>query len=310
MFYRTRSETVFRSHPDNEGVARAEFIETSKKSEQLGKLNYILRTELERNDLTLDWKRDDIKLDFLQEVFNRAPLFLNMFSLRGYNKILFVGFHNAAHKVWHHQTKSDRIIHNTPAERWYEERFIDMNVLVQFLPIIRMAYGYTNFNMHVVQPPERRHKHLMHSMYKRYGIDLLPINKQYKHGFKGIDITTIQDDSPYDAIVFAGIPKDKPETTFTTREIHEQFHPWMTENYDIIDLYYQNEDPRKFYYPKDRPELNTKVDVTKELVNVWSNRALWDNRFRDISPDSRVIEYRILELMMNIHHVQSTFFGT
>jgi hypothetical protein len=256
----------------------------------------MLTNELEQNDRRVYWKNDHCNT--LHEAFNRLPLYLNILSLRGYEKILFVGHFNAAEKHWTHSPSSDRIIHNTPAEQWSKERVVDMNVVMQFLPMVKMDYGYRSFDMHVLVPPESRHRDIMHSMYKQYKVDLVPCSWQYKHGMDNCHITP-PPDQKYDAIVFAGVPKARDDISFTKNRIHKIFGQHMTKDYDIIDLYYQNEDPMKFYG-------DTKEDLNTELVNVWANRALWDDKYTGLRPESKQIEFDILKLMFNVYSIKSS----
>lgn len=289
MFYRGTSETIFKSS-DTTGS----FIHRRKKIDELGILNFRLQESIKQLGIKLNYKKGD--MSFTQEVFNRVPLYLNFLSLRGYKKILFVGFYEAFYSDWFHLTKSDKILHNTPAERWYQDHFPDMDVLTQFLPIVKMAYGYDNFDMHVVEPPTFRNKQLMHALYDKYGVDKVPANVQYRYGRSDMDITP-PSDTKYDAVVLCGIPKMNEDTTSTLMDVHSTFGKYMEDNYDIIDLSYEDKDPNKF------TDANNKL-IESEMVQVWTNRSLWDLNFKNYHQETRTTEFNILKMMFKIYPIR------
>lgn len=291
MFYRSLPETIIKTTASENGTVNSSYLSKQEKLDAIGGLNYMIRTDAERNDYDLKWKRDD--LNTAEEIFNRVPLFLNFLSLRGYKKILFVGHFNAAHNVWYHPSKSNRIVHPLGQERWYQNHFVDMNIVSQFIPIVKMAYGYTNFDMHVVKPEEFRHRHMMHSLYKRYGCDIIPGGSQYKHGQEYVDITR-PSDTLYDAVVFAGVPKVDGETEFTDATVRNAFSPYCKQGFDIVDIYYQEDDPTKFVG-------GNQVDVNPELVQIFANRGLWDNKFAGLSPLTRMTETEIMRRMLKVY---------
>jgi hypothetical protein len=301
MFYRSIPETVFKGFSEDNETILTRYVTKRTKEDAIGTLNYMIETDCERNDYVLDWKRDD--LNTTHEIYNRVPLYLNFLAARGYKKILFIGHFNAAQQVWHHPTKSDRIIHLMGSERWYQNRFVDMNIILQFLPIVKMEYGYTNFDMHVVKPVDShtRHRHIMHSMYKRYGCDIIPGTDQYKHGVNQLSITP-PPDTMYDAVVFAGVPKTESGTEFEEQDIRAMLSTYCKVGFDIIDLYYQEEDKGKF-------KGKDKEDVRPEITQVLANRGLWDNKFKNLDPQSRHTENFILENTIKVYTDPDKIYG-
>lgn len=292
MHYRAVNETVIKSRPHvKTGDITGTFIHAWKKATAWGQLNYKMEKDIEINDLVVNWKNEDVHT--VSEVFNRVPMMLNIISMTGARKILFVGHYNAAVKTWYHPAKSDRIIHTQPPERSTEDTVVNLNIVSQFIPIVKMAYGYTNFEMHTLKPPESRHRQLMHGLYGRYGIDLIPCDRQYKHGHNSIEIQPPRD-TQYDMVVFAGVPKHEDGTRFTKAQVKAVFAPYCTEDFKIMDIYYQNKDEEKYI---GGTQVSTKDYVTK----AFTNRSLWDDSFRNGTELNRQVESSLLEGMISIY---------
>lgn len=283
MFYRAQNELILTQPRDESNRSTGIHVHREHKKNQWGKLNYLIDGEVRKNDIVLRWK--DAHSHTVNEVFNVCPMYLNYLSLRGYKKVLFVGHFLSAQKSWTFPRKSDRNIFPTPSYRAMEETMVDPNVVMQFLPIVRMAYGYTNFEMHTLSPPETRHRKLMHALYKRYEIDLIPCNQQYKHG-RNIEITPPRD-TQYDAVVFAGVPKDHEDTSFTVHHIRSVFQPYCVEGFDIVDLNYQDPDPAKYIE-------SATVENEDYLNELFVTRSIWDQSFRNHTQEDRNTEYAIL----------------
>lgn len=280
MFYRPVNELIALSPRDFLNYSRGVYIHKNHKKNQWGKLNYLITGEVRKNDIDLIWK--DEYSHTVSEVFNSVPMYLNYLSLRGFRKILFVGHYNSAQKSWLFDRKSDRNIFPTPSYHSMSDTMVDPNVVLQFLPIVRMAYKFTEFEMHTLVPPESRHRKLMHALYKRYEIDLVPCDKQYKHG-RSIEID-VPPDTKYDCVVFAGVPKETEDTSFSLNDIKEVFAPYCKPGFGIVDLNYQDPDSDKF--------IQGAVAVNEEYLNeMFIIRNVWDDKFRSESSENRAIEY-------------------
>lgn len=283
MFYRAQNELIITAPRDANNRSTGVHVHRERKKNQWGKLNYLIGGEVSKNDLVTRWK--DKHSHTVNEVFNVCPMYLNYLSLKGYKKILFVGHFLAGQTSWTFPTKSDRNIFPTPSYRSMQETMVDPNIVMQFIPIMRMAYGYTNFEMHTLAPPETRHRQLMHALYRRYEIDMVPCDKQYKHGRN----ITIQPppDTQYDAVVFAGVPKDSENLSFDANQIRSVFQPYCKIGFDIIDLNYQDPDPKKY--------RNSAIQDNEVYLNeLFVNRSIWDESFRNRDSEDRNIEYAIL----------------
>ena len=286
MFYRQVTELVTDT-PRVDGVSTGRYVHKEHKKTEWGKLNFRLGSEITKNDLVTRWK--DEHSHTVNDVFNYVPMVLNYIALKGYKKVLFVGHFNAAQSVWQFPRKSDRSVHLTPSVKSMEETMVDPNIWIQFLPIVKMAYGYTGFEMHTLVPPESRHRQLMHSLYQRYEIDLVPCTKQYKHG-RNIEIDMIPDTS-YDCVVFGGVPKETEDREFSHLNVRSTFAPYCKEGFDIIDINYQDPDPSKYIG-------GAVEDNTQWLNEVFVDRVIWDDKFREENEDDRAIEYSILNDMI------------
>lgn len=284
MLYRPQNELIVTTPRDEHNTSTGKYIHKEDKKTQWGKLNYSISEEVRKNDLVTRWKDKDSHT--VDAVFNYIPMILNYLSLKGYAKILFVGHFNAAQRSWVYPRKSDRSIHLTPSYYWNNDTTVDPNIWSQFIPIVRMAYGYTNLEIHTLSPPESRHRQLMSALYQRYEIDLIPCDKQYKHG-RSITIDMVPN-TRYDAVVFAGVPKETEDTSFSCHSIRSVFAPYCVENFDIIDINYQDPDPDKY--------IQGAVENNEDYLNeVFVIRNIWDEVFRNRSDSDRALEYTILD---------------
>lgn len=289
MYYRAQNELIISSSRDSEGSSVSTFVTKEHKKNQWGKLNYLLGAEIKKNDLNTRIK--DRYSHTVNEVFNYCPMILNYIALRGYKKVLFVGHFNAAQYSWSFPRKSDRNLYPTPSYRSSEDTMIDPHIWSQFLPVVRHAYGY-DFSMHTLVPPESRHRQLMHALYKRYEIDLIPCSKQYKH-VRDIDIAPL-DGHKYDCIVFAGVPKTNEEDSFRHDDIKRTFGKYCEDKFGIIDLNYQDPDEKKFISGAILPN-------SEWLHECFALRGVWDVNFRSITSEDKQLEYSMLDTMINAY---------
>tara|TARA_R110000772_G_scaffold178389_1_gene289809 strand:+ start:447 stop:1361 length:915 start_codon:yes stop_codon:yes gene_type:complete len=289
MQYRAVNE-LLQKGKRSAGSSVGTYIHKEDKQNQWGKLNYIIDAEVRTNDLVTRWK--DADSHTVNDVFNYCPMVLNYLSLKGFNKVLFVGHFNAAQASWTYPRKSDRNLHPTPTFKSADTTMVDPNIWIQFLPIVKMAMGYRDFQMHTAKPPESRFTQLMHSLYKRYEIDLVPASEQYKHG--GNVTITPPHNTMYDAVVFAGVPKTGEDEGFTEHHIRSTFSPICCEGFEIIDINYQDKDHDKYIG-------GVRENNSDWLNEVFVSRTIWDDRFREESEADRNIEYSILDTMIDCH---------
>lgn len=292
MYYRAQNELIVSSSRDEDGQSISTFVDKDKKKNQWGKLNYLIGGEIRKNDLHTRYK--DFHSHTVNEVFNYCPMILNYIALRGYKKVLFVGHFNAAQRSWTFPRKSDRSLFPTPSFRSSQDTMVDPHIWAQFLPIVKMAYGY-DFEMHTLRPPESRHRQLMHALYNRYDIDLVPCNVQYKYG-QGIEITP-PEGHKYDCIVYAGVPKQFEDSSFSLDKIDIDFREYCEDTYDIIDLNYQDPDDKKFIQGGIIPNSTW-------LHECFALRGVWDETFKTISPEDRALEYKMLDTMINSYRAR------
>ena len=290
MNYRPVNELISATARDTDGQSTSRYIHHESKKNQWGKLNYLITGEVRKNDLVTRWK--DYDSHTVNDAFNYCPMLLNYLTLKGYRKVLFVGHFNAAQESWTFPRKSDRYLHDTPTTKFTSNTVVDPNIWVQFLPIVKMAYGYDQFEMHTCKPPESRHTQLMHSLYRRYEIDLVTVNKQYKHG-REVTVTP-PPDTQYDCVVFGGVPKEYEETRFSHHNIRGAFAHCCTTDFDIVDLNYQAIDEDKYID-------GVQEDNREFLTEVFVSRTIWDERFRAESEADKSIEYAIVDSMVRTY---------
>ena len=295
MIYRAVNELVANGLRRG-NTSQGRYIHNENKKNQWGKLNYLLGAEQRKNDIDVQW--EDGHSHAVSEVFNYVPMLLNYITLRGYRKILFVGHFNTGQKLWSFPRGSDRDLFATPSYKSIQETMTDPNIWVQFLPIVFMAYNYWKpdgyfTQMHTAVPPESRHRGIMNAVYKRYGMDLVPMSGQYKHGDESVSIET-PPDTNYDCVIFAGVPKKTEDTEVSHHHIRSAFAPYCTNGFDIIDLNYQSHDATK--------HIDGALHENQEWLNeVFAMRSIWDDHFRGLSEEDKAIEYAILDNMISTY---------
>ena len=290
MFYRKQNELIVTEGRDENGNSTSRFIDKDSKASQWGKLNYMLHGEKRKHDLHTVFKSPDAHT--VSDVFNYCPMILNYIQLKGFKNVLFIGHFNASQRRWLTPRKNGRMVHPTPSYHSMNDEAVDPNIWLQFLPIVHMAYGY-DFNMHVAVPPESRHRQLMHALYKRYELNLVPCNKQYKHCM--LDWRLHSPIYEYDLVVFAGVPKKNDEETFRINDVMNVIAPnvpMQNKLPEVIDLYYQDPDNMKFV----GGALHNNDD---HLHECFALRSIWDTQFRENSTSDKRIEYSILDTIIN-----------
>lgn len=282
MNHRNKNELIaVERSPTNTTTSR--YIHKSHKQTEWGRLNYTIGREVRQNDIVLRWK--DRWSHTVNDVFNYCPMFLNYLAIKGYKKILFVGHFNAGQKSWTINRKMDRVLHQSPTYNSRDDTMVDPNIWLQFLPIVRMAYGYNSFDMHTLVPKEGKHRGIMNALYRRYECDLINCNKQYKKGRVNMSIDRLPD-TQYDCVVLAGVPKDEQDQDLISHHhIRAEFASYCTENFDIVDLRYG-----AAALQEGTPEPNQYY-----LNDVFAIRNIWDDRFREELVADKNIQYRILD---------------
>jgi len=284
MLYLSNTELIQKTDANYNLIGT--YVHSGHKKNQHGKLNYLLRGEILKNDLVTRYK--DRWAHTTSDVFSYCPMILNYLSAvqaeTGFKNVLFVGHFLAGQTSWTMDRKAGRVLFPTPSYHSTDQTMVDPNIWLQFLPVARMAYGYTNFTMHTLAPPESRHRQLMHAIYKRYELDLIPCDRQYKFG-RNIDIHTLPRHM-YDCVVFAGVPKDSPETQFNKEDVLSAFNGHVRNDAVIIDLMYANPDPHRF--------MNARKENT-ELNGAFVTRKIWDSKFAGSAEEDQKIEYQILD---------------
>lgn len=304
MYYRANNELIVRDPQNNRawtqssspfGNTESVFVNRETKKNMWGKLNFYLRGEILKNDL--DTRVKDRHCHIVNESFNYCPMILNYIASRGFQKVLFVGNFNAAQRSWPVSRKQSSLF-STPTYHADADTMIDPSVWLQFLPIVHASYGYT-FSLHTIVPPESKHRGLVHAIYRRYGLDLLPCTKQYAFG-RRFEMTPLTAHK-YDCVVFAGIQNNVPDAPFTMELIEDEFRPYMTGHFTMIDLNYADPDPNRFSNSITRPNSPT-------LHEIFSLRGVWDETFRNADASDRQIEYKTMDNIITEFHNPSSVF--
>lgn len=304
MYYRANNELIVRDSQHNRANTQSSsdleptesvFVDREVKKNMWGKLNYYISGEVRKNDLRTRVK--DRHSHIVNESFNYCPMILNYIACRGFQRVLFVGHFETGQRSWPVPRKTNSLF-ATPTYHSDADTMIDPKVWMQFLPIVHASYSY-NFSLHTVVPPESRHRGIVHAIYKRYGLDLLPCKRQYMFG-RDFEMTPLQGHE-YDCVVFAGVRSDTPDAPFTMEMIEEEFRPYMSSRFTMIDLNYADPNPNRF-----SNKISRKNNIT--LHEMFSLRGVWDETFRRAIPSDRQIEYRMMDnIITELYNPSSTF---
>ena len=270
MLYSKNNE-FFVYQRDTDGVYQSKMIGRDRKSDIFNAIHSRLKTYKVTEEPNLTYYND--VSNSINSIMTRCPVILNMIAGRGYRDVLFVGYYDQGNQMdWMWETTSPNIVDDIPFETRNLSYCADFNLTYQFLPIIAKEYGY-NINFTCVRPPESRHQGAVHYCYEKFGIKTVDSNKQYKHGTTSFTIpghAISGEDRAYDAIIFAGVPKKYPDTTFMSAEIKGYFSAWTQNNFEIFDIYYSSEDKLRF------SDRQNRLDHHPQIVKAFSTRAEWD----------------------------------
>ena len=279
MYYRPKNELIITSPRQEEGSSVSKFVHANHKRNMWGKLNYLIDFEVKKNDLVLHWR--DQYSHSVDKIFGLCPLILNYFSLRGFENILFVGHYDRATRYWTLPRKESSLF-PTPSIDSESLSHADLNIAIQFIPIVKMAYGYNNLNIHTLVPEESKYRAIVHSLYRRYEIDAIPCDKQYMYG-RNITIKPLPD-TKYDAVVFGACTNDFVTEDFSISDVKSDFADLTHEGSKFIELKYSDRNTQRFIGGSIEPNDDW-------LTQVFANHSLWDRGFVSLSDRDKKIFY-------------------
>ena len=288
MFFNTINETILRETNENGPVWR--FVYGSEKEDMARSLNGQINENVKANKLYLRHASSDINT--IEETLSRSPMYCNFLKTKGYENILFVGHFNTGQHSWLLPWDADRHVDLLPPERTGMGQLVDPNIVLQFIPLIWKMYSYTG-DIKVCQPPESKHKGIMHALYKNNGLSnsMIPTSCQYRHGMDKFEfnLSLPVGQSKFDAVVFLGVPKN--EESFSSEQVKACFSPICTSDFDLVDMYYNGGDFTKFIFGE-------KEDNTESLTRVFSNRSEWDAAVREDGgrPEELLLMDRIISV--------------
>ena len=209
------------------------------------------------------------EVDVVEEAISRAPMFANVLKSRGYKNILFVGHFNDHQTSWILDKFAGRMIDLVPEERGDAQTYPDLNVVVQFIPVIMKEFGYED-SFTVARPSESKHQGVMHEVYSECGVPVSPCGTQYKHGHQSFGME--HSGEPFDAVVFLGVPMSTPDVGFEEDLVRSVFAPMCTEDFEMVDLYYGAPSSVKWQNGEEKSSL-------PEVQSAFTTRVSWDHGF-------------------------------
>ena len=299
MFYRDDQETII-SSVDQHGDAVMTWVTQHHKLESFRFINSRIENAVRDQDIVLTYKNE--WCHSVAETINRAPMYCNFLTSRGYQNILFVGHFWVGQYNWLHPRKevdpTSGMLYPFPPERDNKPWYPDIDVITQFIPIIHRLWNYSP-KITIVRPPEPRHKGVVHHLYNLFKVseNLIESNKQYKHGEDTFELLNWEPQNSsdlFDAVVFAGVPMKDGDQSFQLSQLKEIFNPYVTSNCEYVDIY-QNQGvdgDTRFFRNRDREQ-----DVTGSLGAVITARAVWDRETRN---QGRKEEYGFLKNQIRV----------
>mgnify|MGYP003325611501 CR=1 len=297
MFYRDDQETII-SSVDQHGDAVMTYVSQAHKQETFRFLNSRVVNAKQDQDIVLQYKNDHVHV--IAEAVNRAPMYCNFLTSRGYKNILFVGHFDVADYKWFHERQVDdpasRMHDMFPPERQGNLFYPNIDIIVQFIPIFLNLWNYEP-KVTIVRPPEPKHKGLMHHLYNKFRVtdNMVQSNKQYKHVVDGYELDIPEGTAKFDAVVFAGVPNQEGETAFQLQQIQDIFAPYLTSNAHYVDIYQNQGTSRSFRFFRDN--VRTEKDIAGNLGAVMTARSIWDKETRN---QGRGHEYAFLKRQIRV----------
>lgn len=289
MFFNTKNETILRETNENGPVYR--YVMGHEKEEMSRNLNGQLNDSIKNNKLYL--RHSSNKVNTVEEVLSRCPMYCNFLRTKGYKNILFVGHFNDGQTSWLLPQDAVRHVDLMSPERSHLDHVSDPNIVLQFIPMVWKMFGYKG-DIKVCSPSESRHRGIMHSLYRNNGLKdyIIQSNKQYRHGMDKFEwnVSLSEGQEKFDAVVFLGVPKNAG--AFAEIAVRECFSPICTPDFDLVDMYYNQGDSEKFV-------LARKKDNTESLTTVFSNRSEWDSDIK--SSGGRPEEYMLMDRIISVY---------
>jgi len=300
MFYRDDQETII-SDVDQHGDSKITYVSQEEKLETYRFINSRLVNSIKQNQLVCLYKNEEVHM--VAEAMNRAPLYCNFLTSRGYKNILFVGHYNSGQYHWYldkaKNNPNTRMYMPFPPERNHLNYYPDINIILQFIPIFMKKWGYAP-KVTIARPPESRHRGLIHYLYNKFKVadNMETCNRQYKHGtpfdWKMKDRATSAE--KFDAVVFAGIPMHDGKQSFNLDQVKHHFAKYCTSNVEYVDIWnnYDLDDGMRFF----RSQRKHRIDVTGNIGEVITTRAIWDKETRNAG---RPEEYGFLKRQIKVY---------
>lgn len=294
MFYRDDQETIIRD-TDQHGDAILTYVSHEDKLETYRYINSRLVNTIASEDLLIKYKNEQVHM--VAEAMNRAPMYCNFLTSRGYNNILFVGHFDMAQYHWYLErdllNPNTRMYDSFPPERSGDTYYPDINIILQFIPIFMKHWNYTP-KVTIVRPPEPKYKGIIHHLYNLFRVsdNIVNSNKQYKHRVNHEFYLNDWDGVRFDAVVFAGVPMQNETQSFQLEEVKSRFEPYVTSNCQYVDIWNNQGLDNNMRFFRARRHV---MDTAKDLGNVFSARSTWDksNRNRGYAEELNFLKRQI-----------------
>ena len=287
MFFNLLNETILRDVTEEGTVLQ--YVLGKEKETIARTVNGQIESDLQMNGDYLLHK--NAETNTVEEALNRAPTFINFLKHRGYKNILFVGHYNTGQYQWILESRMDRVVDVQPPERSNMTTMVDPNIVLQFLPLVFKMYGYKG-DFGVIKPRESRFRGILHSLYQQNGLtpNYVESSVQYRHGMSSTDVQ-FEQGKKFDAVVFLGVPKHEGQD-FTAETVRETFSSVLTDNAEMIDLYYAANTDGKFVGAD-------KTDHKQDWDSAFNMRTLWDEIVQENG--GRPEEYEIMNRMISVY---------
>lgn len=288
MFFNLLNEKILRDTADGHVY---QYVYGEEKGAIARKLNGQIKSEINHHNLPLVHSTTDVNT--VEEALNRAPMFLNAIKNRLHQNILFVGHFSAGQESWVLDAKSDLVVDALPPERSHQSTVVDMNIVLQFLPLVAKMYGYKG-EFCYTSPDETDRRGIMHTLYDLNGLrgGMVKTKAQYQFGMSAEDFgIDMKPSERFDAVVFLGLPK-REGGDFSTAEVRDVFAPFCKEGFEMIDLHYDQGDAGRFIGSEEK-------DSTIDADVAWMTRAQWEENFQ--ADGGRPEELDIFKRMFSVY---------
>jgi len=281
MLYRKNQESlIVGSSEDN---YQTKFVYKNFKLRFYEIFNRMLERVIKQSNARVFYKTQ--LLNATSEILDKAPLYANMISSRGYSNVLFVPYYDSGAKLnWLLPKNSENYIDEHYFERTHIDHVMDYDVIYQFIPAFMYMYSVLFYKQNLTvldHHGKSKHKLVVQDFYDSMEISKVYLPEQYHIGF--YFRFDKYPEKKYDAVVLLGHPNKEGATV---EELRKRWGLYCTEDFDLMHIKYHGSEI-----------VGQKKEVGGNIELAFRNRKNWDGIAKTLGCS---IDYKIMERAVSI----------